>query len=136
MNRYAAARACWSLFQDFTHQVPLPGSDLSVNQSVTTVAALQVFEVPASEQFDISNIRKGYIVSPGYPGNYPDGADGSIEIKTPTAGVSIPHQLTYLSINKSLVLTYIECYSFGPGSYSLLNNLIWKQMTRMAAMTM
>ena len=135
MNRYAAARACWSLFQDFTHQVPLPGSDLSVNQSVTTVAALQVFEVPASEQFDISNIRKGYIVSPGYPGNYPDGADGSIEIKTPTAGVSIPHQLTYLSINKSLVLTYIECYSFLPGLHSLLNIWICNKMNCIFAMT-
>ena len=56
------------------------------------VLDLTVFQIPMSGRADLTDIRDGYIVSPGYPGRYPQEADGRLGITTSTAAVSSSHQ--------------------------------------------
>ena len=53
-----------------------------------TVAALPVYRIPAYGQRTIVDIKEGYVVSPGYPGNYPKNSNGRLEITTSATGVS------------------------------------------------
>mgnify|MGYP001796264606 CR=1 FL=1 len=65
-----------------------------VNQFDIMVAALPVFRLPAHGQINITDVRAGYIITPGYPGQYPNNANGSIEITTSANEVSLPyHQI-------------------------------------------
>lgn len=46
--------------------------------------------VPEFGQMDVVFYGNGYIVSPGYPGHYPNGADGKLLITSETGMVSLP----------------------------------------------
>ena len=62
-----------------------------------------MFQVPESGRVDIVDITEGYIISPGYPGNYPDRSYGSIEITTSSKMVgSLINQSINPSINQSM----------------------------------
>ena len=70
---------------------------MSVNQIVMMVTDLPafgppVFRVPAHGNRSIEDVRSGCILSPGYPHQYPNNADGSIKITSRAAEVSLPHQ--------------------------------------------
>lgn len=54
-----------------------------------TVTALPVFHMPGSGWKYIMDSRDGYIVSPGYPGQYPNGVNSEVWITTSTATVSL-----------------------------------------------
>lgn len=95
-----------------------------MGQLFITFTGLSVYEVPPSGLLDILDIRDGYIVSPGYPSNYPNEANGDIEITASPLEVSLSHQIIYHRIDSSTYGTYmLPSYSYGPGSHSPLKTL-------------
>lgn len=73
-----------------------------MTQFFIPVADLPVYHITKSGRTDLTDIREGYIVSPGYPARYPYLADGALRIKTSTTTVSLSNQ----SINGPTYHTY------------------------------
>ena len=92
----------------------------SMCQPVIPVADASLIYVPKSGQKDLTDKRDGYIISPGYPSQYPDEADGKLRITASTEAVSLPHQLINRSMaDQPIIFTCPVYRRKRPGSYSL-----------------
>lgn len=70
-----------------------------MNQIVLLIVDMTVITVPEDGQLEFDDYRVGYIVAPGYPGNYRNRANGSVVLTTPSHTVSL---LVYHFVNQQM----------------------------------